>query len=44
VLIGVLLNGLTMLNVPYFGFDIVKGGVLVLALAITFVHLNRRKS
>lgn len=44
VLIGVLLNGLTMLNVPYFGFDIVKGGVLVLALAITFVHLNRRKA
>ncbi|MBD0383485.1 ABC transporter permease [Paenibacillus sedimenti] len=44
VLIGVLLNGLTMLNVPYFGFDIIKGGVLVLALAITFVHLNRRKA
>ncbi|OCT16778.1 sugar ABC transporter permease [Paenibacillus pectinilyticus] len=44
VLIGVLLNGLTMLNVPYFGFDIVKGGVLVLALAITFIHLNRRKA
>ncbi|MZQ86262.1 ABC transporter permease [Paenibacillus sp. 5J-6] len=44
VLIGILLNGLTMLNVPYFGFDIVKGGVLVLALAITFVHLNRKKA
>jgi simple sugar transport system permease protein len=44
VLIGVLLNGLTMLNVPYFGFDIVKGAVLVFALAITFVHLNRRKA
>lgn len=44
VLIGVLLNGLTMLNVPYTGFDIVKGGVLVLALAITYVHLNRGKA
>jgi simple sugar transport system permease protein len=44
VLIGVLLNGLTMLNVPYFGFDIVKGAVLVFALAITFVHLNRKKA
>jgi simple sugar transport system permease protein len=42
VLIGVLLNGLTMLNMPYYAFDIVKGCVLVLALAITFVHLNRR--
>lgn len=44
VLIGVLLNGLTMLNVPYTGFDIIKGGVLVLALAITFVHLNRKRT
>lgn len=42
VLIGVLLNGLTMLNMPYYAFDIVKGCVLVLALSITFVHLNRR--
>jgi simple sugar transport system permease protein len=42
VLIGVLLNGLTMLNMPYYAFDIVKGCVLILALAITFVHLNRR--
>jgi simple sugar transport system permease protein len=44
VLIGVLLNGLTMLNVPYFATDIIKGSVLVLALAITFVHSNRRKA
>ncbi len=43
LLIGVLINGLTMLNLPYFAFDIVKGAVLVLALAVTFVHLNRRK-
>ncbi|SDD62012.1 simple sugar transport system permease protein [Paenibacillus sp. UNCCL117] len=44
VLIGVLLNGLTMLNLPYYAFDIVKGTVLVLALAITFIHLNRRRT
>ena len=42
VLIGVLLNGLTMLNMPYYAFDIVKGCVLVLALSVTFVHLYRR--
>lgn len=44
VLIGVLINGLTMMNLPYFAFDIVKGAVLVLALAITFIHLKRRTS
>ncbi|OXM16655.1 ABC transporter permease [Paenibacillus herberti] len=44
VLIGVLLNGLTMMNVPYYSNDFIKGGVLVLALAITFIHLNRRKA
>ncbi|EGL18465.1 ABC transporter permease [Paenibacillus chitinolyticus] len=43
VLIGILLNGLTMLNVPYYSFDIIKGGVLLAALAVTFVHLNRRR-
>ncbi|WP_205510265.1 ABC transporter permease [Paenibacillus elgii] len=44
VLIGVLLNGLTMLNLPYYAFDIIKGSVLVLALAITFIHLTRRRA
>jgi simple sugar transport system permease protein len=44
VLIGVLLNGLTMLNLPYYAFDIVKGAVLVLALSITFIHLTRRRN
>lgn len=44
VLIGVLLNGLTMLNLPYYAFDIIKGTVLVLALAITFIHLTRRRA
>lgn len=44
VLIGVLLNGLTMIQLPYYAQPIVRGGVLVLALAITFIHLNRRKA
>lgn len=44
VLIGVLINGLTMLNLKYYAYDIIKGCVLILALAITFVHLNRRRS
>lgn len=34
--IGILLNGLTMMNVPYYAQDIVKGGVFVLALAFAF--------
>ncbi|MGG4219826.1 ABC transporter permease [Paenibacillus jamilae] len=44
VLIGVLVNGLTMMNVQYFAHDIVKGVVLVLALAVTFYVLNRRRT
>ncbi|MFC3883325.1 ABC transporter permease [Bacillus songklensis] len=36
ILIGVLLNGLTMLNVPYYTQDIIKGSVLAGALAITY--------
>ena len=44
VLMGVLVNGLTMMNVQYYTNDIIKGAVLVLALAVTFIHLNRRKS
>lgn len=43
VLIGVLLNGLTMLRLPYYAFDIVKGAVLVIALAATYIHLTRKK-
>jgi simple sugar transport system permease protein len=31
-----LLNGLTMLNMPYFVQDFIKGVVLVAALAFTF--------
>ncbi|XID94258.1 ABC transporter permease [Paenibacillaceae bacterium WGS1546] len=44
VLMGVLVNGLTMMNVPYYMNDIIKGTVLVLALAVTFIHLKRRKT
>lgn len=44
VLIGVLLNGMTMLNLPYYAHDIVKGTVLVLALAVTYYQLRRRKA
>ncbi|MGD9916042.1 MAG: ABC transporter permease [Rhizobiaceae bacterium] len=36
VFVGILLNGLTMLNVPYYTQDFVKGAVLVGALAVTF--------
>jgi simple sugar transport system permease protein len=36
VLIGVLLNGLTMLNVPYYAQDIVKGSILISALAFMY--------
>ncbi|WP_158816744.1 ABC transporter permease [Methylocapsa sp. S129] len=36
VFVGIVLNGLTMLNVPYYTQDFVKGIVLVGALAITF--------
>jgi simple sugar transport system permease protein len=36
VFVGVLLNGLTMLNAPYYTQDFVKGAVLVAALALTY--------
>lgn len=36
LLIGILLNGLTMMNVPYFAQDIIKGGILIAALAFSF--------
>ncbi|QCI63735.1 ABC transporter permease [Phreatobacter stygius] len=39
--VGVLLNGLTMLNAPYYTQDFVKGLVLVLALAFTFGIASR---
>jgi simple sugar transport system permease protein len=42
VFVGILLNGLTMLNVPYYTQDFVKGAVLVAALALTF-GLGRKR-
>ncbi len=36
VLLGVLQNGLVMLSVPYYSMDILKGGVLAAALAVTY--------
>lgn len=36
VLMGIMLNGLTMMNVPYYAQDIVKGAVLVIALTMTY--------
>ncbi|PYE25802.1 monosaccharide ABC transporter membrane protein (CUT2 family) [Rhizobium sp. PP-CC-3A-592] len=42
VFVGVLLNGLTMLNAPYYTQDFIKGAVLVGALALTYgVARNR---
>ena len=39
--VGVLLQGLTMMNVPYYTQDFVKGAVLVIALIFTFALLAR---
>lgn len=36
VLVGMLENGLIMMSVPYFAMDIVKGGILAIALALTY--------
>jgi simple sugar transport system permease protein len=36
ILVGVLLNGLTMLNAPYYTQDFIKGAVLVGSLALTY--------
>ena len=38
ILIGVLLNGLTMLNVPYYAQDIIKGIILIGALALSHIQ------
>lgn len=43
VFVGLLLNGLTMLNAPYYTQDFVKGAVLVGALALTY-GLGRRQA
>ena len=41
VFVGVLLQGLTMMNAPYYTQDFVKGGVLVVALVFTFALSGR---
>lgn len=42
LLIGILLNGLTMMNVPYYAQDIVKGAVFIIALAFAFMRKSSR--
>jgi simple sugar transport system permease protein len=41
--VGVLLQGLTMMNAPYYTQDFVKGAVLVIALVFTFALSGRGK-
>jgi simple sugar transport system permease protein len=41
--VGILLQGLTMMNVPYYTQDFVKGAVLVIALIFTFALTKRGK-
>lgn len=41
--VGILLQGLTMMNAPYYTQDFVKGAVLVLALVFTF-YLSAKQS
>lgn len=43
IFVGVLLQGLTMMNAPYYTQDFVKGVVLVLALVFTFALSGRTK-
>jgi len=43
IFLGVLMNGLTMMNMPYFWQDLIKGCVLVAALAFTF-GLSKKNS
>jgi len=40
--VGILLQGLTMMNAPYYTQDFVKGAVLVVALVFTFYLSSRR--
>lgn len=43
IFVGVLLNGLTMHNVPYYLQDFIKGALLVGALILSFSSLFKRK-
>ena len=42
--VGILLQGMTMMNAPYYTQDFVKGAVLVIALVFTFYLSSRRVS
>lgn len=42
--VGILLQGMTMMNAPYYTQDFVKGAVLVVALVFTFYLSYRRSS
>jgi len=42
--VGVLLQGLTMMNAPYYTQDFVKGAVLVVALVFTFALSSRSRA
>lgn len=42
--VGILLQGLTMMNAPYYTQDFVKGAVLVVALVFTFALSHRSKA
>ncbi len=42
--VGILLQGMTMLNAPYYTQDFVKGAVLVVALVFTFYLSSRRSA
>ncbi len=41
--VGILLQGLTMMNAPYYTQDFIKGAVLVIALIFTFALSKRGK-
>ncbi|SFT86339.1 ABC transporter permease [Sedimentitalea nanhaiensis] len=41
--VGILLQGLTMMNAPYYTQDFVKGAVLVVALVFTFALSSKRR-
>ena len=43
IFVGILLQGLTMMNAPYYTQDFVKGSVLVVALIFTFALSSRRR-
>jgi len=42
--VGILLQGLTMLNAPYYTQDFIKGAVLVAALVFTFALSGRQRA